>query len=590
MAMIRKPIVTIMGHVDHGKTRMLDTIRNTTVVDREAGAITQAIGASIVPVETIKRLCGPLLKMIKFDLTLPGLLFIDTPGHAAFTNLRRRGGNLADIAIVVVDINEGMKPQTVEAIEILKRYKTPFVIAANKIDLIHGWKKTRELIVEDINAQSEQTVQQFETKMYSIVGKLAEQGFSSERFDRVEDYTRQIAIIPTNARQGWGIPELLMVLTGLAQRFLNQCLGCDVAGDARGTVLEVKEETGLGKTLDVIIYDGSLRVNDTIVIGAIPEPIVTRVKAMFEPMPLSEMRDKKSKFRPVKEVTAATGVKISAPDADNVVAGMPLRSASTDTAAAKEAVRQEIQEVLIETDKVGIIIKADSLGSLEALITLLREKGISIKRANVGNITKKDLVDAQCNVSEGPTSCVVLGFNVTASQDALSFAAEHGIKVLTNQVIYKLIEEYGQWIDDCKKEMERRQLDALTRPAKFEVLRGYIFRQSNPAVFGVDVLAGQLKSGVEVIKKDGTRLSTIRGLQLEQKSVERAERGQQVAVSMDHVTVGRQINEGDILYVTMDEDNFRKLREMKKLLSREETDILKELAEIMRKDNPVWGI
>jgi translation initiation factor 5B len=588
--MIRKPIVTIMGHVDHGKTRLLDTIRNTTVIDREAGAITQAIGASIVPVDSIRRLCGPLLKRLNFELSLPGLLFIDTPGHAAFTNLRRRGGNLADIAIVVIDINEGLMPQTIEAVEILKRYKTPFVIAANKIDLVSGWRRQKELIVEDINSQSEQTMVDFDTKLYNIVGKLSEVGFSSERFDRVDDYTKQIAIIPTNAKLGWGIPELLMVLAGLAQRFLNQCLNCNVEGPARGTVLEVKEEIGLGKTLDVIIYEGCLKVGDTIVIGGIPDPVVSRVKALFEPMPLSEMRDKKSKFKPTKEVMAATGVKITGPDIQDVVAGMPLRSAGKDIEQVKEEIRKEVDEVLISTDEDGIVIKADSLGSLEALITLLHDKGITIKKASVGHITKKDLVDAECSREAGPENCAILGFNTTVAPDALTFVAEHGIKVFTNQVIYKLIEDYEAWITELRKSMEKSRLDALVRPGRFEVMRGYIFRQNNPAVFGVDISAGTLTTGVEVIKKDGTRLSTVRGLQLEQKNVDKATKGMQVALSMDHITVGRQVVEGDVLYVIVPEEDFRKLKEMRKLLSQEDIELLKELSEIMRRSYPAWGL
>jgi translation initiation factor 5B len=592
--MLRKPIVTIMGHVDHGKTRLLDTIRNTTVIDREAGMITQAIGASIVPIESMKRICGPLLQKIKFELTLKGLLFIDTPGHAAFTNLRRRGGNLADIAIIVVDINEGIMPQTKEAIEILKRYKTPFVVAANKIDLIHGWKKSKEFVLEDINVQSEDVIRLFDTKMYEIVGKLYELGFNSERFDRVEDYTAQIAIIPTNAKQGWGVPELLMVLSGLAQKYLNQCLDCNADGPGKGTILEVKEETGLGKTLDVIIYDGNIKANDTVVIGAIPEPIVTRIKALFEPAPLSEMRDKKSKFNSVKEATAAAGVKISAPDIDTVVAGMPLKvcrsTNAADIEACKQEIKQEIEEVLIETDKEGIVIKADSLGSLEAMITLLREKNLTIKRATVGPITKKDLVDAQCNIESEPLHCVVLGFNVEAAPDAAAFAEEHGIKVITHNVIYRLIEDYEKWVEGKKKNMEQKELNALVKPAKFEIMRGYVFRQNNPAVFGADISEGELKAGVETMKKDGTRLSTVRGIQQEQKTVESAKRGQQVAISMDNITMGRQLNEGDIVYVIIPEEDFRKLKELKKLLKNDEISLLKETAEIMRKNNPTWGI
>src|SRR3989338_9048939 len=134
--MLRQPIIAILGNVDSGKTQLLDTIRNTAIVESEPGRITQSIGCSIIPIESIKKICGNMLENLKLEIKIPGFLIIDTPGHAAFTSLRKRGGNLADMAILVVDVNDGIKVQTIECIGILRQYKTPFVIALNKIDLI----------------------------------------------------------------------------------------------------------------------------------------------------------------------------------------------------------------------------------------------------------------------------------------------------------------------------------------------------------------------------------------------------------------------------------------------------------------------
>jgi len=390
MAEIRRILVTFVGHVDHGKSSILDKIRGTTIVEREAGKITQAIGASIIPIDTIKRVCGELLNAIKTDVAMPGILAIDTPGHAAFTNLRKRGGNLANIAVVVIDVNEGLMPQTLEAIDILKQYKTPFIIALNKIDLLSGWQSKGKFLLQNISQLNENAQLLLDKKLYEIVGKLSQLGFESERFDRIEDYTKQLAIVPTSARTGDGIPELLMVLTGLAQKYLENSLKCNIKGAAKGTVLEVKEEKGIGKCLDVIIYDGSLKIKDTIVIGGLEKPIVTKVKTLFEPAPLAEMRDKKAKFKSVNSVAAATGVKISAHDIDEVVAGMPLRSCSeSELDNVKEEIQKEVEEVLLETKNEGIVIKADSLGSLEALVNLLKQEGVKIKKASVGEINKK---------------------------------------------------------------------------------------------------------------------------------------------------------------------------------------------------------
>ena len=588
---LRKPIVTIMGHVDHGKTKILDTIRQSAIAEREAGAITQAIGSSIVPTETIKKICGSLLNLMKTDLTLPGLLFIDTPGHAAFTNLRKRGGNLADLAILVIDINEGLKPQTIEAIEILKKYKTPFVIALNKVDLVSGWKSTKNTIFENIQNLSEPTKQLLDQKLYEVVGQLHEQGFESERFDRITDHTKQIAIVPTCGKSGEGIPELLMVLAGLAQRFLNTCLECEVEGPAKGTILEVKEVQGLGTTLDVIIYTGKIKKGDTIVIGGLEEPIVTKVRSLLEPKPLSEMMDKKSKYTSINEAKAATGIKISAPDLNEAIAGMPIIvSDKKNIEVAKEEVQKSVQEVLIETDEEGIIIKADTLGGLEAMITLLREREIPIRKAGVGNISKKDLIDASSNLSKNPLNAVILGFNVNLNQEALEYKNRTNVVTWTNTVIYRLLEDYEKWKDHETKKAEEKQLEGLNKPFKIQLLKGMVFRQCNPAIVGVEIAHGTLKPKSPVMKNDGVRMGFIKTIQDGKESVDKAEKDQQVAISIEGVTVGRQIHDTDVLYSDITENEFRTLKEAKKLLSNEEIELLKEICEIKRKNNEFWGI
>ncbi|MFQ5975729.1 MAG: translation initiation factor IF-2, partial [Candidatus Hydrothermarchaeales archaeon] len=311
--MIRQPIVSVLGHIDHGKTSILDAIRGTTVADREAGLITQHIGATEVPMKTIEKISGKLMEKIKFKIRIPGLLFIVTPGHEAFITMRRRGGALSDLTVLVIDINEGFQPQTIESLNILNGYKTPFLVAANKIDKIHGWSPNLNAsIIKSIAMQAEDVKNQMDTKVYDLVGKLHEEGFQSERFDRVESFEKQITIIPVSAKTGEGIPELLMVLVGLAQRFLEKQLEIEESGPAVGTVLEVKEKKGLGVTIDTIIYDGEIKRGDTIVVGALEDAIVTRVKALLKPRPLDEIRDPKHKFEVVKELSAACGVKISA--------------------------------------------------------------------------------------------------------------------------------------------------------------------------------------------------------------------------------------------------------------------------------------
>jgi translation initiation factor 5B len=583
---LRSPIVSVLGHVDHGKSSVLDAIRDSNILATEAGAITQAIGASIIPLDVIERKCGSLLKAMNLKFTIPGLLFIDTPGHAAFTNLRKRGGNLADIAVVVIDINEGFRPQTIEAIEILRSYKTPFIIAANKIDLIGGYKKRSDLVLKDISEQDPAWITTFETKMYEIVGKMYEKfEMSAERFDRIESFTKQIAIVPTSALTKHGMSELLVVLTGLAQKFLEENLKLDVTGPAKGTVLEVKETTGFGMTVDAIIYDGTIKVNDTIVIGGIDAPVITKIRALLEPNPLMEMRDKKSKYTSIKEATAATGLRIAAPDLDKVVAGMPLRIAPTPKDAERIAaeIQAEVNEVLIQTDADGIIIKADSLGSLEALAVLLREKDIPIRKASVGVISKKDLAEADANHDQDPRYAVILGFNIPREPNT------ERVTIITSNVIYHIIEEFTRWQAEQERKQQAAELDQYIRPCKVEILQNCIFRQSNPCVVGVEVLLGNVRSGMPLMK-NGTTLTNIKSIERSKESVQKLLKGEQAALALPNVTAGRQVDEHDILYSAIPEEQFRKLKLLGKYMTKDETQCMKEIAELMRKENPLWGV
>lgn len=587
--MLRKPIITILGHVDHGKTKLLDTIRRTTVVDREAGAITQAIGASIVPLETIQRLCGDLLKVLNIEIKIPGLLFIDTPGHAAFTNLRKRGGNLADIAILVIDINEGFMPQTLEALEILKKYKTPFVVAVNKIDLVSGWKQQKLSLLQSIASQSAVTQELLDRKLYEVVAKFYELGFEAERFDRVSDHTKQLALVPICAKSGEGIPELLMVASGLVQKYLEKNLTVESKAGAKGTILEIKDEKGLGTTLDIIIYEGKISVGDTLIIGTLGEPLVRKIKALFEPEELTEMRDKKGKFRSVKEVYAATGVKVAAPELEGVIAGMPVRVAKDAVEQIKQQVQAEVEEVLIATDKEGILVKADTLGSLEAMITLLRERKIKIRKATIGEISRKDLMEVQPLLEKNLLEGIILGFNVTINKDVEELLPSSGITVLTNQVIYRLIEDFVAWLVEKKKKRDAGEVEQLVFPCKLEIMKNHTFRQSNPAIVGVDILAGRVRTGLPLMK-DGKKLTSIKSMKHEKDNLKETKAPIQLAMGLEGVTMGRQLHEGDVLYSFLSETQFRQLKDAKKHLNAGEIEALKEIAEIMRKVNPMWGV
>ncbi len=592
---LRQPIVVVLGHVDHGKTTLLDKIRGTAVTAKEPGLITQHVGASLVPASVIEKLAEPLKKLIPFKLVIPGLLFIDTPGHEVFTNLRRRGGSVADFAILVVDINEGFQQQTYESIEILRQRRVPFIVAANKIDKIPGWRPhPDEPFLFSYRKQAPRVQEELERRLWdNVIAKLYEQGFQADRFDRVKDFTKMVAVVPISAKTGEGVPELLAVLAGLTQRYLQHRLRF-AEGPARGVILEIREQPGLGTAADVIIYDGVLRKGDIIVTGGLNGPVITRVRALLMPKPLQEIRVAKRELEPVEEVYAASGVRIVAPGLEEAVAGAPLLVARDEEEAKRLAtqVMKEIESLRIKTDKEGVVVKADTLGSLEALVETLRMRGIPIRYADVGPVAKRDVIEAVASKEINKFYAVILAFNVKTLPEAEQEARKHGIKIFTHNVIYRLLEDFENWYKEQIEAEKRKELEQLIRPGKIRIIPGYVFRRSNPAIVGVEVLGGVIKPGYPLMREDGKRIGTIMQMQDRGKTVQEARAGMAVAISIrGHVLVGRHIDEGDVLYTDIPEKHAILWQtKYRNELSDDEKMVLKEILKIKRKQNPAFAI
>ncbi len=584
---LRTPIVVVMGHVDHGKTTLLDRIRGTAVADFEAGAITQHIGATEVPLEVIQDFCGAHFGA---ELQVPGLLFIDTPGHHAFTSLRSRGGSLADLAVLIVDVNEGFQPQTIESLNILKRYKTPFVVAANKIDRISGWRAVENApFAKSLKAQNERVVEELDTRVYELVGELYKYGFDADRYDRIRDFTKTVGIVPISAITGEGVPDLLMILVGLAQRFLKDNLKITSTGPGVGTILEVKEERGLGTTLDVILHDGELKVGDSIIVGTAHDPVVTKIRALLKPKPLSEIRSEE-RFLPVKHVVAASGVKVAAPKLENALAGSTIRvvTSSDEAEAVAKEMKSELESVRIDTEQEGVILKADTIGSLEALVGELKAKNIPIHVADVGPVSRRDVIRASS--IKDPLLSVILAFNVDILPDAISEVQKTNVPVFSSNIIYSIIEDYEAWVEEQKMKMEQARLEAVIRPGAVRLLPDCVFRQSKPAIVGVQVIGGMIRTQTNLMREDGANVGMIKGIQAHNENVGSATVGQEVAISIDGPTVGRQIHEGDILYVNIPEKHARIVEmELKPKLSEDEREVLEKFLEIKRKKEPFWG-
>ena len=580
---IRQPVVSVLGHVDHGKTKLLDAIRGTSVQAREAGAITQHIGATEVPIDHIYKVCGPLIGKKKFDV--PGLLFIDTPGHHSFITLRARGGSLADIAVLVIDIREGIMPQTIESIKILRQYKTPFIIALNKVDTIQGWiPETDAPFVLNEKQQQDHTIAAFNDRLYSIIGDLSMQGISADRYDRIDDFTRTVALVPISAKEGIGVPDLLLMLIGLAQRFLESQLA-KAEGPGRGTILEIKEEKGLGKTLDMILYDGVMKKGDTVALGTRGAPVVTKIKAILKPKPLDEIRDPRDRFDSVKELHAAAGVKISCQNMEGVIAGAPIRVVKNEKDPSIKEMTEEAS-VKIEIQDQGITIKADAIGSLEALAFEAKAAGIPIRKYGVGEISRRDIVETAAFTD--PMNRVLLAFNANLSKEAEAEVNNTGVKVFSNQVVYRLIEEYQEWVDEAKRAKDADQRMEMAFPAKFMILPNCVFHATKPAIVGVRILAGKVRANLRLIKSDGTDAGKIRSLRDGEEVLKGASQGDEVAMAIDGVTVGRQIDVEDVIYVELLESTIKELQ--KTDLNEDEKMALQEYLDIKRKQDKFWGM
>ena len=584
----RQPIVVVLGHIDSGKTSLLDKIRGTAVQSREAGGITQHIGASFFPIETLEQLCGNLLQKVGGKIDIPGILVIDTPGHAVFTNLRNRGGSASDISILVIDAMKGIEVQTRESLDILRKRKVPFLIALNKLDTVPGWRPSSSL-TSSLKQLDETTQNNLDGRIYNVVGELSRYGIQSEAFYRLQDPQKQVAIVPVSAKTGEGIPELISLLIGLTQSYLKQKL--TVSDDTRGIVLEVTEEPGLGDTANIILTDGVLNKHDEIAVAKKDGAVTTKIKAMFMPKPLDEMRDPRDKFTPVDQVVAASGVKISTSDLDGVLGGSPIIGITDGNIdSVKNEIESEIKSIFVETDSVGIIVKADTLGSLEAVVDTLKENDISISTADTGMVSRKDVVKAQVITETNKYLGSILAFGVKVLDDAKDEANKNGIRIFSQPVLYDLVDEYRDWVTSDKENMQKTELDSIMMPCKFQLIKGMVFRRNGPAVCGVEILGGSLKQKSIIINSTGKEVGVIKQIEDNGENIKQAAKGSEVSVSMNEPVIGRTIREGEILYSLPNDIGVRLLKERyHDSLSDDESNILDEIITLRRKVVPLYG-
>jgi translation initiation factor 5B len=512
----------------------------------------------------IEHYCATIIKGFQSKITIPGILIIDTPGHEVFSNLRVRGGSVSDISILVIDMMEGVEKQTEECIDILRSRKTPFVVAANKVDKIPGWKSYPDkTIAESLKLQIPAVQTRFDDKLYRIVGGLSRFGFSSDRYDRISDFTKSAAIVPTSAVSGEGIPELLALICGLVQQYIVKRLGV-TGGPGKGVILETKEEPGLGSTIDVILYDGVLKKGDQVVVGSFDGPQVSRIRALLLPKPMEDTMDPEDKFQNVNTVVAAAGVKIVATGLERAVAGAPVMVANTEEEAAEisKKIRDEMSELRFSSDTEGVIVKADTLGSLEALVKFLKDQGVPVRISDIGSISRRDLIEASIVKRSKPEYAAVVGFNIKVTPEAEQEARDRNIPVFTSNVIYHIVDEFKAWSAKLLEEMRTKEFSQIVLPGEIRIIPGCVFRKNSPPIVGVEVLAGVIKPGYSLMKPDLTVIGTIKEVQDSGKNLTEAKRGDKIAVSLkSDITIGRQVQEGDSLLVSIPDNDLFLLRE-----------------------------
>ncbi|MBI1974025.1 translation initiation factor IF-2, partial [Candidatus Micrarchaeota archaeon] len=442
---------------------------------------------------------------------------------------------------------------------------------------VNGWiSKPDASFAESLGSQRDFVQKALDEKLYDLVGKLGEQGFNSERFDRVTELTKQVLIVPVSAKTGEGFSELLLFLAGLSQRFMEKKLHVDLDAPAIGTVLEVKKTEGLGPSVDAIIYEGSISSGDGIAVATTDGPIVTKVRALLQPAPLEEIRDPRKKFKSVERVSAAAGVKVAAPGLEKAISGSPLFVVP----AGKEAeflgkVRAEVESAVIETENVGVIVKTDALGSLEALASLFSKENIRIRRAGIGGLTKRDVAEARSVRSQDRYAGAIFVFNSAAEAALRSEAENEGVPVFEGKVVYSLIDDYKRWENEEKKRERSEQLARYVFPAKLRIIPGNVFRASKPAVVGVEVISGALRPKYSLINEGGERVGTVESIQIEKNSVDKIEAGAKAAVAIGGATVGRNLKEGMLLYSDVPREQLYELLERSG-----EKELIKEILRI----------
>ena len=486
----RPPVVTIMGHVDHGKTTLLDAIRNTDVVAGEAGGITQAIGAYSVK-------CNGKL-----------ITFIDTPGHAAFTEMRARGASITDIVIIIVAADDGIMPQTVEAIDHAKAAGVPIIVAINKID-------------------------KPEANPERIMTALVENGLTPE------EWGGNIIVNKISAKTGQGIDELLENILLVAEM---QEYKANPNRYASGTVIESKKDSKVGSVATLLIQNGTLRLGDPIVIGN----YFGKVRTLKDDKGNNIIEAKSSipvEVTGISEVPSA-GDKFMAfeseKQAKEIAHERSLRSKEADTNFSGMTLEDLFGRIKEGQKEINVVLKADVNGSLEAVRNALEKINVegvkvSVIRGGVGAITESDVVLASAS------HAIIIGFNVRGNTSTMDTAKQYGIDIKTYDIIYKVVEDMENAMKGMlEPEFEEKVLGTA------EIRQIFKFSKVG-LIAGCHVTSGVIKNNVKarIIRDDIIVYNgAVNSLQHEKDQVKEVKKDMDCVMTLENC---QDYKEGDII-------------------------------------------
>ena len=462
----RPPIVTILGHVDHGKTTLLDSIRKTDVAVKEHGGITQHIGAYQISISSP----SPKNKNIQ------KITFIDTPGHEAFAKMRARGADICDIAILVVAGNDGVMPQTLESINCIKKAKIPLIIAVNKIDL------------PDISLDK-------------IKKQLSKTGLT------LEEYGGETPLIALSAKTGLGIDKLLNTILLLSDLYQIHDATPDILN---GVVIESKLSKNKGPIATLIIKSGNLKIGDDVIC----ENQSFRIRALFD---WNEASIEKAKPSDPVEVMGWKKLPL-------VGSILKQKNQSEQIQPSKINSNTGQQKALTNTDnaveeeKIKLIIKADTAGSLEAIMSGLKND-IQIISATVGNISESDILLAKT------TKSIVIGFHLNISENIFKLARSEKVLIKTFKIIYELFDEVGEVV----KALKQGNLVTVLGEAKVTT----VFPIKKDLIAGIKVISGRIARGDQIKVMRGSQeicRARIKSLRHHKEDITKAEQGMEAGV------------------------------------------------------------